>query len=185
MASYVELIVRGDDRDAKAYLTGHIAASSPVRVVFADEAGFRIHELRERIKHHGEVQHVFVEQAQASRIRDALAAAAPRYRFDVKEERAVSGVHFAFDFDTPSPEVAARIKHVLANPPAGVTLEDYTPRERRNATASGAELYAPEHGYDFAGRGVIRGDLFAVVDARALLSAIDFVDCAEIEVERA
>ena len=107
MSSYVELIVRGDDRDVKAYLAG-TTAKSPVRVVFADDAGFHIQELRERIKHHGEVQHVFVEQTHAPRIRAELAAAAPRYQFEVKEARAVSGVHFAFEFDTPSHEVATK-----------------------------------------------------------------------------
>ncbi len=185
MGPHVELIVRGDDRDVKAYLAGQFAAASPTRVVFADEAGFHIRKLRERIQHHGEVQHVFVEEAHVARLRNALAGAAPRYQFEVMEERAVSGAHFAFEFDTPSHDVAAKLKGLLASLPRGARLEDYAPHERTDANASGTELYSPAHAYDFAGRGTIHGDAFAVVDARAALCAIDFTRCDEIEVEHA
>ncbi|HEX6790406.1 MAG TPA: hypothetical protein VF247_03770 [Candidatus Krumholzibacteria bacterium] len=184
MAPYVELIVRGDDRAMKAFVAGYFAGSAPARVVFADDAGFHLHGLRERITHHGEVQHLFVEQANADRVRAALASATPHHRFEIKEERAASTARFRFDFDTPSREVAGKIKATLAALPAGATLGDYNPRERTEKGASGAELYSPEHDFRFDGRGVLRGDLFAVVDARAALSAIDFVRCDEIEVDR-
>ncbi len=184
MASYVELIVRGDDREMKAFLAGYFAASSAVRVVFADDAGFHVRALRERIQHHGEVQHLFVEQSQAESVRKALAAAAPRYRFEVREERGASTARFEFEFDTPSREVAARIKATLGGLPAGAAAGRYTPREHTEKDAASAELYAPEHDYRFEGRGVIEGDLFAVVDARSMLCVIDFVDCDEIEIDR-
>jgi hypothetical protein len=186
MARYVDLLVHGDDRDLIPYLTGYFAASpEPLRIVFADEAGFHIRQLRERMRHHGEVQHVVVEAARAARVRDALSAAAPRYRFEVKTEQTFERARFAFEFDTPSRKVAERLKGLLAKLPAGVELSGHAPAESTHPRASSAEIYAPNHDYRFAGRGVIAGDVFAVVDVRAHLGAIDFTDCGEIEIERA
>lgn len=181
MARYTELLVRGDERELKAFLTGYAAASS-TRIAFADEAGFHIRQLKERIKHHGEVEHVIVEEARSAAVRDALNAAAPRYRFEIKQERTLEKVYFAFEFDTPSEAVASRLKALLKQPPAGVVLEGYAPREQTDPGATGAEIYTPEHHYGFAGRGVIRGDVFAVIDFRAAMS-IDFVECADMLVD--
>lgn len=184
MASYVDFLVHGDDRDVVPYLTGYAAASRPVRIVFGEEAGFHIRELRERLRYHGEVQHVIVAAEDSEFVRAALAAAAPRYRFEVKAEHAFERATFGFEVDTPSRKVAEKLKALLAERSAGVTLSGFSPVETTDPRASSAELYAPEHEYRFAGRGTISGDVFAVVDRRADLRAIDFVDCGEIEIER-
>ena len=184
MAAYLDLVVHGDDRDLIPYLIGYLAASSePIRVVFANEAGFHVRELRERIRYHGEVQHVIVESARAPRVKAALSAAAPRYRFEIKAEAPMEKARFSFEFDTPSREVADKLKRTFAKLPPGLEVSGYTPAESSRPGASGAEIYAPDHDYRFAGRGVIAGDVFAVVDMRAVLCAIDFVDCDEIKVD--
>ena len=183
MELYTEMLVRGDESDLKAYLFGHASGSQALRVVYADEAGFHIQELRERIKHHGEVVHVIVNSAHAPRVRSAIETAGKRYAFVVVGERTLERVRFAFDFDTPSPDVAARIKALLKEPPSGVVVEGAVPREHHIANASTTELYAPEHHYQFTGRGIARGDVFAVIDFRDALRAIDFVRCDEIVVD--
>jgi hypothetical protein len=180
----VEFVVLGDDRDVEAYLRGYLAASDQVRVVFAGDAGFHVPQVRERIRHRGEVQHVIVEAGRADFIRAALTAAAPRYHFEIVEEKPLRSARFEFECDTPSRGIADRVKKVLAGLPAGATLEGYEPGETQDAGSAGAELYTPSHDYSFRARGVIRGDVFAVADARAALSAIDFTKCEEISVER-
>jgi hypothetical protein len=183
MARHVELIVRGDDRDLKGYLTGYFSAARPLRFEFADDAGFHISHLRERIRHHGEVQHVIVSETDAHEIHRALDGAAPRYEFEVKETRNIEQVRFLFEFDTPSRKVAKKLKALLDNLPAGTHLENYTFEEETDPGAADTELYAPEHDFKFAGRGEIVGDVFAVIEMRALMAAIDFVRAHEIEVD--
>jgi hypothetical protein len=185
MARYVEMVVQGDDRDLKAYLTASSATAGHPRFVFADETGFHVPRLRERIRHHGEVQHVIVAEEHAALVRTDLGAAGPRYSFEIKEERTLETVRFPFEFSTPSRKVAADLKHLLGMLPTGAHLEGYVPQEKADKDASGTEIYAPEHDYVFSGRGTIHGDVFAVIDARAKLSAIDFTDCGEIVVDGA
>jgi len=183
MARYVELVVHGHDRDLKGYLTGYLKASKPARLVFADDAGFHIQHLRERIRHHGEVQHVIMQETHVARIRAALAAAAPAYRFEVKEERPLETAYFGFEFDTPSRKVAEQLKKLLAGLPKGARVEGYTPEEESTADAGGTEIYTPAHDYSFKGRGEIHGDVFAVVDTRTAILARDFTRCEEILVD--
>jgi hypothetical protein len=130
MANYVDLVVHGDDRDLIPYLNGFLAGSGePVRIVFAAEAGFHIRELRERIHYRGEVHHVVVEAAKAPLVRQALNAAAPRYRFKVEAEHAFERSRFQFEFDTPSRSVAGELKQTLTKLPPGLELSGYQPRE--------------------------------------------------------
>jgi hypothetical protein len=185
MARYIELFVRADAGKLKAYLTGYAAAPPGFRVVFADDAGFHVARLKERIRHHGDVEHVIVEASHAARVGQALDAAAPNYHFEIKGERNLEQVHFAFEFDTPSREVAEKLKALLAHLPAGAVLEQYTPREEQDPRAAGTEVYTSEHDYRFKGRGVIGGEAFAVVDARAKLVDVEFTRCNEIEASHA
>ena len=183
MASYIDLVVYGDDRDLLAYLTGRVGASGSMRIVFAAEAGFHIEKLRERIRYHGEVQHVVVEAGHADGVRAALAAARPRYHFEIRAEHPIERARFTFEFDTPSRAVAGKLKLLLDALPAGAALSDYSPQESTDPGASGLEVYSPTHEFRFTGQGVISGDVFAVVDTRARLHAIDFTDTGEIEIE--
>ncbi len=182
MARYVELVIQGNDRDLKGYLTGYFSTGKSPRLIYADEAGFQLHRLRERIRHGGEVQHVLVEEQGADHVRRALKAAEPRYQFELKDDRVVETGFFSFEFNTPSRDVAARLKQVFAALPAGVTLNNYAPKEESSGRAGGTELYAPEHDYTFSGQGEIRGDLFTVVAVRRSIDEIDFTRCHDIEI---
>lgn len=182
MARYVELVVQGNDRDLKGYLTGHFSTGKPPRLIYADEAGFQLHRLRERIKHGGEVQHVLVAEEDADRVRSAVKSSEPRYQFEIKDERIVETGFFSFEFKTPSRDVAAKLKQIMGALPAGVTLNNYAPKEESCADGGGTELYTPEHDYTFSGQGEIRGDLFTVVAVRRSIDEIDFTRCHEIEI---
>lgn len=183
MSQYVEFVVRGDERELPAWLRGYAACGGSGRpLLFAHEAGFHLKKLRERIKHHGDIQHVIVAAAHAAWLRDALATAAPRYRFEVAEERKIARAYFHFEFETPSPKVAETIKRVFATLPPGVTPTDFQPREDVDPKAKGAEVYTVEHHYVYRGEGVLEGDVDGVARTFAALSDIDFVKCDEIEV---
>jgi hypothetical protein len=186
MAQYIEFLIHGDDREVAAYLRGYLAGSGDARrLIFAHEAGFRVQALKERIKHHGEVVHVIVGVADRAWLHDALAAAGPHYRFEVKGERKIERAYFPFSFETPSRKVADRIKKFFGALPAGVVVTDYTPHEVVDPRAKGTEVYSPVHEYVFRGKGVVEGDVGGVVEARSALAAIEFTRCDEIHVHHA
>lgn len=183
MKNYVDLIVHAHERDITGYLTGYFTGSEKVHMVFADEAGFHLQQLRDLIKHHGEVQHVIVEEKDEHRVEEALEAAAPRYNFEIKNKKSVKSVRFEFSVDTPSKKVADHLRGFLANLPTGIELSDYNPEEEVIPEKPSVEIYAPDHNYRFHGKGVISGDVFAVVDIRPKLAEIDFVNCDDIHID--
>jgi hypothetical protein len=184
MAGYYEIIVRGDDRDLIPFLAGYAAGCGMSGIYFAHEAGLHLKPLRERIKHHGEVSHVLCPDSHRAKLRQAIAAAAPRFQFEIRDESRIERAYFHFDFDTPSRKVAEDIKRILAALPAGVASRDYKPEEIVHPDAKGAEVYSPAHEYVFRGKGVLEGDVGGVIEARARLSGIEFVRCAEIDLHR-
>lgn len=184
MATFYELIIKGDDRDLVPYLSGFAAAARARGVYFAEEAGLHLKPLRERIQHHGEVHHVICTEALRGVIHDALAKAAPRYTFEIKEERKVERATFAFKVETPSRQVAKAVKDAVAKPLRGVAITGFAPREELNPSGEGAEVYTPVHDYFFAAEATVEGDI-GVIEMRHKLAAIEFVKCDEIELHEA
>lgn len=184
MAVYYEIIIRGDDRDLIPFIAGFAAACGMSDVHFAQEIGLRLNPLRERIKHHGEVQHVICPENQRARLREAVAAAAPRYAFEIRDESKIGRAYFHFALETPSREVAGEIREALATLPPGVVVMDFDPEELVHPDARGAEVYSPVHEYVLRGKGVIEGDVGGVVEMRRRLSDIEFVHCDEIDLHR-
>jgi hypothetical protein len=185
MAGYYEIIIRGDDRDLIPFVAGFAAGCGMSGVHFGQEAGLRMEPLRDRIKHHGEIQHVVCPESHRARLHEALEAAAPRFEFEVKEEAKIERAYFHFDFDTPSRKVAEEIKLILAKLPAGVAAMDYDPEEIVNPGAKGTEVYSPVHEFVFRGKGVIEGDVDGVIVTRRRLADTEFAHCGEIDLHRA
>ena len=50
MATFCEIVIKGDDRDLVPYLSGFAAAARARGVYFAEEAGLHLKPLRERMK---------------------------------------------------------------------------------------------------------------------------------------
>lgn len=185
MADYYEIVIKGDHPKLAAFLSGYAAAGGLSRAcVFAADSGFHVSALRERIKHHGEVNHAICRPADRAKIRSAIKKAANDFDldFEIVEERKIARAYFHFEFDTPSRDVARKIKAVLDRLPRGVRAADYSPHETMDPDAKGAEVYTPTHDYQFCGKGVVEGDVGGVIDTRDALHEIDFTHCDEIEV---
>ncbi len=180
MSTFYELVIKGDHRDLVPYLTGFAASGRARGVYFAEEAGLYLEPLRERIRHHGEVNHVICTAPLRGVLHDALARAAPRYHFEIKDERKIERATFAFKVETPSRQVAKAVRDAIAKPPRNVTITGFAPTEVEDPSAKGTEVYSPAHDYVFKAEGTVEGDI-GVIELRYKLAAIDFVKCDEIE----
>jgi len=180
MGTFFELVIKGDHRDLIPYLSGFAASARARGIYFAEEAGLHLNPLRERVQQHGEVQHVICTEALRGAVHDALSKAAPRFRFEIKDERRIERATFSFKVKTPSKQVAKAVKDAIAKPPRNVAITGFAPVETEDPSAEGAEVYTPVHDYSFKAEGNVEGDI-AVIEMRIKLAAIDFVHCDEIE----
>lgn len=183
MATFYELLIKGDEKAVAAYVDGFMYARGIRKGWYvAGRIPFQLKHVRELIKYHGNVQHVLCAATHKTALVAAFRKASPDYEFELVEARKVRCARFKFSFETANRQIAGRIKRAVRRLPAGAKLEEYVPREVTDPSARGAEVYTPVHEYVFKGKGVVAGDIDAVVAAHARLSEVDMVRCADIEI---
>jgi hypothetical protein len=183
-AVYYELLVKGNEDKIFAYLSGYLAGKKIKEgVIFCDECPFRIHELRELIRYHGEIAHIVCRAGLKHTILSALRSAPTAYSFEVKRERKISGASFEFKFETFSKKVAGGLKRTFSQIPSGLKLPGFEPKETIDPRAAGIEMYAPAHDYRYSGKGKITGDVETILDFYRRLSRSEFIQMEEIELE--
>lgn len=169
MASYHEIIIKGDGAVVDAYLKGFLAGRDiKSGFYFSREWPFHMRNLMERFKYHGEVEHVIC----TSKLKPVIVRSVDKSDVDieVKEARKITSTSFKFDFETANRQAAGGIKRALRNLPDGVKLEDFDPEEIVDPSGKGVEAYTPVHEYQFLGRGLARGDVEGVLKLHKRLS---------------
>lgn len=162
MASYYEIIIKGDSDVVDAYLRGFLAGRGiKSGFFFSREWPFHLEKIRERLKYRGGVEHVVC----VSQLRQTIVGSIDNSSVDieVKETRKIKSCSFHFDFKTANRQTAGAIKRTLRNLPDGVELEDFDPAETVHPSGKGVEVYTPLHEYEFSGEGLIRGDVEGVL----------------------
>lgn len=107
---------------------------------------------------------VLVRADIADPLLQALAPWEHRLSIELKTRTPIESASFSFAFKFYSRQEANTVRQIFENLPQGVRIsDDYQPSERSDSKATGAELYAPAHDYEFSGSGTIRGDLRGVL----------------------
>lgn len=95
---------------------------------------------------------------------DALEPWQKRLGLSVKSRQPIRAAHFEFEFEIFSRDEAGEVRRIFEVLPDGVDVSpDYQPEEHTDLGASGAEMYAPAHDYEFRGKGTIGGELRGVL----------------------
>jgi len=168
MSDYIEIVVYGPYFLVKGFLTGFLEGrGSTARIVFNKEEHIATEGITEKIMElvglHGDVVHVIVPVATRDLLLDAMKKHENDWGISVKGESRVSEASFDFEFKVYGTEYAKEIKELFDNPPEGVTISGYSPKEEINEDAEGLEAYAPMHHYIFSGRGSVSGSFIEVL----------------------
>lgn len=183
MATYYELLIKGDDKAVSAYVGGIMHARGIKQGWYVSgQCPIQLKHIREMIKYHGNVQHIICTAALRATLVSAFKKAPAYHDFEVKEVRKIKGGRFVFEFETANRQVAGRIKRAVGRLPVGARLEAYAPKEKYDPSARGAEVYTPVHEYVFKGKGAIKGNIEAVINTHAKLSANEFIHCEDVEI---
>jgi hypothetical protein len=183
-AVYYELLVKGNEDKIFAYLNGYLTGKKIKQgVIFCEECPFRIHELRELIRYHGDVAHIICRAGLRQTVLSAIRSAPAAYSFEVKKDRKITSASFEFKFETFSKKVAGGLKRMFTQLPAGLKLIDFQPEETIDPDAKGIERYAPAHEYQYSGEGMVAGNVETLLDFHCRLSQSDFVELEEIVLE--
>jgi len=183
MATYYEIIIKGNDDAVRSYLRGFLAGRDVTTgFYFTSDYPFHLPHLRELIKFHGEVVHLICKGSLRTTVVAALKKASEG--FEVKDTKKLTAVWFAFDYETANRDAAAEIRRALANLAGGVELVDHDSKETVDPGAKGVEVYTPTHEYELKGKGQIRGEVPGVLDMHKRLSDIETFRVDRIEISR-
>ncbi len=179
---YVEIIFKGVVEDVKKFLAdlGADLGDDFGPYFISEERGIadegRVWKFLEAVKLVEDHTHALVPEKD-------LAAVAKRLGdtgIGIHAAHKVIEKRLQFEYECFNEELAAQIRALFDNPPAGVTIEGYNPNTFRDASAKGQELYTPAHDFECKGEGSAKGPVKALVEFRKTISEIPQIDVDDI-----
>jgi hypothetical protein len=174
MGKYTKLNVEGSSSAMRAFLVGWCAGRGMQcddlrrRVLWPEEWNIRTEGTFQGIVDAilpGGVFAVLLDDDIVDPIVVALEPWEKRLELGVKSRQHIRAAYFKFEFEIFSRDEARAVRAIFESVPDGVNVSsDYQPEERSDLSASGAEMYAPVHDYEFRGKGTIGGELRGVLE---------------------
>jgi hypothetical protein len=185
MATYYEVILKGDGDVTRAYLEGFFRGKGVTKdYAFGDDHAFDLGHIKELVKYHGSVTHLVCTSQLLTAVKGAIKKAPEAFELEIAETHRVRRAYFHFKFKTANRKVAGKLKRLIARLPAGVRTTDYEPKEIVDPGARGAEGYAPVHEYVYKGKGVIEGEPRKVLEIYYKMDENDFIQCDDVVLHR-
>lgn len=183
MASHYEVVIKGNEKLLRAYISGYMTGKGLREgYIFSKEHPIDLRPIRDFLKYHGDVLHLICSSELRSVIRTAVNRAPEKYGFEIVKMDRISRGYFHFKFYTAHRKSATGIKRLLSRLPAGVKLVDFEPKEVIRPDAKGAELYSPVHHFVYRGKGVAEGDAAGIYELHRRMEDNEFFNCKKIEI---
>lgn len=170
MSNWHQLVVTGNEKALRGFVAGFQAARGQrIEIAFGNDLGITASSLATRVRdllapgtsHHA----IYASAPTAGELVRALAARGQEVGLILVSQCEVLGASFSFKAETASLEVAQAIREqLLANQPEGVEAVGLSVSETHHPESQGAELYAPDHAYEFRAAGSFRGSFPTVVE---------------------
>lgn len=165
---FVEMVVSAPFILVKGFLMGLIEGigESPV-YFFSRRTGIRVETLSDAVKEwlgFENLVHLCVEKDFSERLNTAMVNTHDRLGMEVKSVRKIESAGFEFDAHLYVKDQADEFQALLDNLPKGVYLDEFKEDEFQDPNNDGeVGAYAPNHAYEYKGRGRIVGDFGGVV----------------------
>lgn len=131
--------------------------------------------------HHMVMEEEFhLKLQKASKERGDMRFIKPKY---TKSAREIKGASFEFFANAYAKEYADEIKAIIADAPAGITIEGFKPIEVTDPAAKRMELYKTTHSYSFKGEGTVKGEFSEVLEFRKKLQKSPLVKSGKIKLQ--
>ncbi len=189
MGKWHQLVVTGNDTTLRGFVAGFEAARQMrLEVAFGADLGIEASSLAARVRallapgssHHA----IHCSPATATELVQALRARGQDVGLVVASQCEVLAASFSFQVETFSVDVARAIgEQFLEAAPPEVERLDYRADELHRPDAEGAELYAPDHPFEFRAAGTFRGPFPDVVQLHRLARTFEHVTASRLTLE--
>ncbi|MGQ9834961.1 MAG: hypothetical protein ACUVRQ_03130 [Thermoanaerobaculaceae bacterium] len=174
--------VKGDKEILRGFVHGFVSGIGKPQAAYCEaELPLEKESLAELLRvgpHH----RVLVEASTAEVFAKALEATSSELGLHLKERRLVRKARFVAEAKAFSTEVMGTLRDKLLDKlPPGVGIAEKQEKKEEDASARGAELYAPVHQLQYAARITYQGEVAAILAWHKELSHTDFVEVSPIQ----
>lgn len=188
MSVWYEIIVTGSEDALRGFVAGcETALDGKETVIFGHDLDLEASRFSQRLLElfaGGSHHLVFASSRLAGDLVAALRSRGREAELGLESVHEVVRARMPFSAHAFSREIAEKIRQkLLVGLPPGVEGENIQEREERDPSASGADLYAPEHAYVYRVAGAFLGPLPGIIEMRRRASNVPFVKVEALELE--
>jgi hypothetical protein len=193
MPEYVKLVFEGEPDVARGFILGWACGQSfslrelDRNVLVPGRWDIRVEStldsLVEAIRP-GAAAVLIVETATADRVLEALPPVQGRLPLHLRARAAIRAAYFEFKYEIFDRKEAASVRAIFESLPDGADLsDDYSPEERSDPSASGAEMYAPVHAYVCRAKGTVGGNLWSVLQVHERCKQYERIQIGKVRLD--
>jgi len=116
-------------------------------------------------------------------LKEALERRRDELALKIVSENKIRQASFGFRFRAYTRELGEELKALFGNPPEGLQVKDYRPKETVLPEGKGVEAYAPLHEYEVKATGTLSGAICDVIDFYGKAEHHDMVELGNIKLE--
>ena len=178
------MIIRGDDKIMKGFLTGYCSARRiKSGLIFAREHDINRHHLRELLTFKPSYLHLIISSEHHRSFAAALRPVTDELKLKILSDRSIRRMWFKYEFVTYNRRAAGTIKRFFRNLPAEIKRSGRAHVETIDPSAKGVEVYSPLHDYVFRGEGELSGDIERLLRLHPKLKEHEFIDVGDINLK--
>lgn len=127
--------------------------------------------------------HLIVGTGFLGLLEEALEKRKTEIELKVISEKKIRQASFGFRYRAYTKELGDELKVLFGEPPEGLQVQDYKPKETVLPEGKGVEAYAPLHEYEIKATGTIYGPVRDVIDFYGRAEHHDMVELDSIKLE--
>jgi hypothetical protein len=183
--SYCEMTIRGPQELIKGFVIGYVEGRG-----IQDEAILEGECRIEQDNPLGLIMHFFadhhtvpfiVESELCKSLSDAFRKHESALQARIESVRELAGARFDFQYRTFSRDMGKSLLELFSNPPEGVRISDYDPKEKITPEGKGVEAYTPLHDYDLKAKGAASGDVKEVYELYCRAARFEVVETGDLK----
>jgi len=183
MASYRDVVIKGDPKAIKGFLGAFVAVKRIKHgVVFVEDHAIDGGYVKRLVHGTRDYEHIIVSTVHHKSLISAIKRA-NNIDIEIVSDQKIKRASFEFKFETFSRKVAGNLRRLYRNPPAGIRIIDPVVKEEFDPSAKGVELYSPTHHYQLKGKATAVGDVEALIKLQQRFHDHEFIDVKDIQIE--
>lgn len=183
--SYCEMTVRGPQELIKGFVIGYVEGlGGQEKPILGEECRVEQDNPLGLIMHFFTDHHtvpIIVESGFCKYLSDALKKHENELQATIVSIREIAGARFDFQYRTFSRDVGKYLLELFSDPPEGVQVDDYAPREKIIPEGKGIEAYTPLHDYEVKAKGTVTGGVKEVYDLYCRAARYDVVETGKLK----